>query len=582
MIIELAYRRRLRRSRFGIAFVVPSLRRGGSAGDNHCSTSFVSPWRNPRATFRRARHQGTSRLCSSTESERQSSKSREDTSVDGTAVSTNGRGLAPPPPRSSTAPGRESTTHDVRRTAALVSALLLLALSIREEWIEHNVQVALWILFGVGYTGIVLEDVLQFHKTGAALLMAVAMWTALAVAQPASTNAAPVLAQLSETLSGVAPLLFFLLGAMSIVEIIDSHRGFRIVTDYIRTRNPRLLLWLLSAVTFFMSAVLDNLTTTIVMVSVARQLVPRAYRRLIGAAIVVAANCGGVATPLGDVTTTMLWIGGQISTLATVSDLLLPSLMSLLVSVAVLTPALPTEPQLETHVEERGATDGQPTSTPRLAPRGRLVFVAGVGALLFVPAFKALTGLPPYMGMLSGLGFMWLLTDLLHAGEPERVNLRAPSALSRVDQSSILFFLGILMSVGALESAGALTDLAQRLDAVIGSREWIATIIGLVSSVIDNVPLVAATMGMYDLQAYPRDSPLWQLIAYCAGTGGSILIIGSAAGVAFMGMEKVDFFWYLRHASLSALAGYAAGIAAYLALHSPAVSHWIGGVLGAS
>ena len=580
---DLVYRRRLRRSHLGGAFVVPLLRKAGRTGDNRCTISVTPFWRYPRATSWRALRQGTSRLCSSTESERQSSERRADTSVDGSAASTNGRGPAsPPPPRSSTAPERERTAHDVRRTAALVSALLLLALSIREEWIEHNVQLALWILFGVGYAGIVLEDVLQFHKTGAALLMAVSMWTALAVAQPASTSAAPVLTQLSETLSGVAPLLFFLLGAMSIVEIIDSHRGFRIVTDYIRTRDPRLLLWLLSAVTFFMSAVLDNLTTTIVMVSVARQLVPRAYRRLIGAAIVVAANCGGVATPLGDVTTTMLWIGGQISTLATVSDLLLPSLMSLLVSVAVLTPALPTERQLETHAEEHGATDGQPTSTPKLAPRGRLVFVAGVGALLFVPAFKALTGLPPYMGMLSGLGFMWLLTDLLHAGEPERVNLRAPSALSRVDQSSILFFLGILMSVGALESAGALTDLAQRLDAVIGSREWIATIIGLVSSVIDNVPLVAATMGMYDLQAYPRDSPLWQLIAYCAGTGGSILIIGSAAGVAFMGMEKVDFFWYLRHASLSALVGYAAGIATYLALHSPAVSHWIGGALGAS
>lgn len=322
-----------------------------------------------------------------------------------------------------------------------------------------------------------------------------------------------------------------------------------------------------------MSAVLDNLTTTIVMISVLRQLVPERDRRIFGAAIVIAANCGGVATPLGDVTTTMLWIGGQISTVSTVADLAFPSFVSMFVSLLVLTPAVGNH-LMSDHLAKEDSSAWKRGQT--LAPRGRLVFLSGVGSLLFVPIFKALTGLPPYIGMLLGLGSMWLLTDVLHAGEPERDNLRAPSALTRVDQTSILFFLGILMSVGALDSSGALRHLAERLDSLLPYREVIPTIIGLASSIIDNVPLVAASIGMYDLNAFPRDSQLWQLIAYCAGTGGSILIIGSAAGVAFMGMEKIDFLWYLKKASLPALLGYFAGIATYFAMHSPPYQSVIG------
>ncbi|KAF6004492.1 Na H antiporter [Cyanidiococcus yangmingshanensis] len=397
--------------------------------------------------------------------------------------------------------------------------------------------------------------------------MAVALWTALALSTPTgqtlSASQQQVLEAVGHSIAEVAPLLFFLLGAMSIVEIVDGHRGFRTVTDAIRTRNPVALLWMISLITFFMSAILDNLTTTIVMVSILRQLVPQSTRLLVGAAVVVAANCGGVATPLGDVTTTMLWIGGQITTMATVRDLLLPSFVSLLVSLSIFSPMVAEAARTED-------SSGTQQSLPRLAvaPRGRLIFFCGVASLLFVPIFKAVTDLPPYMGMLLGLGFMWLLTDLLHAGEPERTELRAARALARIDQSSILFFLGILMSVGALESAGALQLLAQWLDSHLPLRELIPTVIGLASSVIDNVPLVAATMGMYELSQHPSDSELWQLIAYCAGTGGSILIIGSAAGVAYMGMEKVGFFWYLRNASLAALAGYFAGILVYLSMHS--------------
>jgi Na+/H+ antiporter NhaD/arsenite permease-like protein len=462
---------------------------------------------------------------------------------------------------------KERSVRDNSRLAALLAMVGVVGALIRVEWVEHNTMQALWILFCSGYAGIILEDILEFHKAGAALLMAVALWSALALASPTTESLAaghqPVLEAVGNSMAEVAPLLFFLLGAMSIVEIVDGHRGFRTVTDAIQTQNPIALLWIISLITFFMSAVLDNLTTTIVMVSILRQLVPPSTRLLVGAAVVVAANCGGVATPLGDVTTTMLWIGGQITTAATIRDLLLPSFISLLVSLSIFSPMVAKAAEAENQSSAR-----QKLEAAGVAPRGRLVFFCGVASLLFVPVFKAATGLPPYMGMLLGLGFMWLLTDLLHAGEPERIELRATRALARIDQSSILFFLGILMSVGALESAGALQQLAGWLDSHLAVRELTPTVIGLASSVIDNVPLVAATMGMYELSQHPADSELWQLIAYCAGTGGSILIIGSAAGVAYMGMEKVGFFWYLRNASIAALAGYFAGILVYLSIHS--------------
>merc|ERR1711871_1694911 len=276
-------------------------------------------------------------------------------------------------------------------------------------------------------------------------------------------------------------------------------------------------------------------------------------RKLFGALIVIAANAGGAWTPIGDVTTTMLWINGQISALPTIISLFLPSLVSVILSTLVLQGQLPEGKEL----------DGENRQTTELAPRGRLVFATGVAGLVSVPLFKATTGLPPYLGVLASLGVLWTLTDAIHAGEREE--LKAPAALSKIDTSGVLFFLGILLSVGALDSAGLLKSIAEFLEKTVSSETILATAIGVASSVIDNVPLVAATMGMYPVSQVPMDASLWQLIAFCAGMGGSIFVIGSAAGVALMGLEKVDFLWYAKKISLSAFAGYLGGIAVYQA-----------------
>uniref|UniRef100_A0A2P2KUN0 D-3-phosphoglycerate dehydrogenaseic n=1 Tax=Rhizophora mucronata TaxID=61149 RepID=A0A2P2KUN0_RHIMU len=420
------------------------------------------------------------------------------------------------------------------------------------------------LLFGIGYAGIVFEESLAFNKSGVGLLMAVSLWVIRSIGAP-STDIA--VSELSHASAEVSEIVFFLLGAMTIVEIVDAHQGFKLVTDNITTRKPRTLLWVVGFVTFFLSAILDNLTSTIVMVSLLRKLVPPSeYRKLLGAVVVIAANAGGAWTPIGDVTTTMLWIHGQISTLPTMKDLLLPSVVSLAVPLALLS--------LTSEVNGKGQDSNSPNilAFEQMAPRGQLVFSVGIGALVFVPMFKALTGLPPFMGMLLGLGVLWILTDAIHYGESERQRLKVPQALSRIDTQGALFFLGILLSVSSLEAAGILRELANYLDSHIPNVELIASAIGVVSAIIDNVPLVAAAMGMYDLSSFPQDCEFWQLVAYCAGTGGSMLVIGSAAGVAFMGMEKVDFFWYLRKVSGFAFAGYAAGIAAYLAVHNSGIS----------
>ncbi|KAL6010418.1 Sodium/proton antiporter 1 [Asimina triloba] len=315
------------------------------------------------------------------------------------------------------------------------------------------------------------------------------------------------------------------------------------------------------ALLFVLGSVLDNLTSTIVMVSLLRKLVPPSeYRKLLGAVVVIAANAGGAWTPIGDVTTTMLWIHGQISTLQTMKDLFVPSVVSLSVPLALMS--------LTSEVNGNGPESSNVLASEQMAPRGQLVFAVGFGALLFVPIFKAVTGLPPYMGILLGLGVLWILTDAIHFGESERQKLKVPQALSRIDTQGALFFLGILLSVSSLEAAGILREIANYLDAHVPNVELIASAVGVVSAIIDNVPLVAATIGMYDLTSFPQDSEFWQLVAYCAGTGGSMLIIGSAAGVAFMGMEKVDFFWYLRKVSGFALAGYTMGIVTYLAVQN--------------
>jgi NhaD family Na+/H+ antiporter len=410
------------------------------------------------------------------------------------------------------------------------------------------------LVFSIGYGAIVFEHNLKINKTASALVMAVLTWMILFLTQGTVHDHNVHL--LGERLNEVSQVILFLLGAMTIVEVIDSHKGFKAITDLIQTNSKKRMLWVLGLVTFFLSAVLDNLTTTIVMVSLLRKLVPDTKeRRLLGAMVVIAANAGGAWTPIGDVTTTMLWINGNITTLNVMKSLFLPSFLSFVVALLLLGWNLKgTYPRLV-----------QRAHTEEVEPGSRLIFYSGLGALIFVPIFKSLTGLPPFMGILISVGFLWLMTDILHASHETRQHLRVPHVLSRIDISSVLFFLGILLCISALDVAGLLGQLAHFLNEKVRNLSLIVTLIGLISAVIDNVPLVAAGMGMYDLQTYPVDSHLWQMLAYCAGTGGSILVIGSAAGVALMGMEKVDFMWYLKKVSLIALISYLTGVAIFLA-----------------
>lgn len=412
---------------------------------------------------------------------------------------------------------------------------------------------ALWmtILFLIGYALITIEHVIKVNKTAVALLMAIACWSLqFANLQCAGESR---LTCFVEHLSNVSQIIFFLLGALAIVEIMSIHNSFKVISDYIHVDSKKKMLWILGIVTFFLSAILDNLTTTIVMVALLRRLVAKSEDRLIvGGAVVIAANAGGAWTPIGDVTTTMLWIGGQLSVEQMMLHLFIPSVVCLVVSLLILSLYL------------KGDFSPNPIDEKQtIQPFGKRVFFLGIGSLVFVPIFKLLTGLPPFMGVLFGLAVLWVVTDLVHSSDG-RSDLKLPHALSRVDLSSTLFFLGILLSVDALTSANLLSQLALWLDKHVGNTTVIAGLIGLASAIVDNVPLVAASMGMYDLTHYPKDSRFWELVAYCAGTGGSILVIGSAAGVVFMGMEKVDFFWYLKRISLAALLGYLAGIGAYL------------------
>jgi Na+/H+ antiporter NhaD/arsenite permease-like protein len=391
------------------------------------------------------------------------------------------------------------------------------------------------IVFVVGYIAIALEHPIKINKTASALLAGVICWTLHAL----SSDPEGVKTELSHHLASISEILFFLMGAMTIVELVDAYQGFRIITDRINTKNPKVLLWLICFVTFFLSSILDNLTTSIVMISLIRKLIPNKEMRMFFAGmIIIAANAGGAWAPIGDVTTTMLWIGGQISTVNIMKVLFIPIIMCLLVPLIWLSFTL----------------------------KGELGERKGVGALVFVPVFKTITHLPPYIGMLLGLGVIWVVSELInpHADEAARKPYTAAGALSRIDSSSVLFFLGILLAVSALESMEILHHFASFLDKSLGDNRIIITMIGLLSAIVDNVPLVAASMGMYSLEMYPQDHLIWEYLAYCAGTGGSILIIGSAAGVAVMGMEKIDFIWYLKRISLIAMLGYFAGAGCYL------------------
>lgn len=409
-------------------------------------------------------------------------------------------------------------------------------------------------IFVIGYFFIAVEHFTHINKATCALLMAIFCWVIQFASKGFTT--AENHEFLGHHLSNISQIIFFLLGAIIIVEVIDSYKGFTVVSDLFHTKSKRKLLWMTGFLTFFLSSVLDNLTTTIVMVSLLRKIIPENEDRLIiGGAIVIAANAGGAWTPIGDVTTTMLWIGGQITSFSIMKGLFLPSIGCLIASLIIF------------HFMLKGNFSEKSLSYDKGHPSNlsTLIFCLGIGALIFVPIFKSLTGLPPFMGILLGLGVIWLVTDIISIMYPEGDHPKVQTVMSKVDISGIFFFLGILLCINALETAGILENFARWLDKQIPNVNIYATLLGLVSAIIDNVPLVAASMGMYDLSQYPTDSSFWKLVAYCAGTGGSILVIGSAAGIVFMGLEKkVDFFWYLKRISFPALVGYFAGIIIYL------------------
>ena len=421
------------------------------------------------------------------------------------------------------------------------------------------------VIFVLGYLAIALEHPIKVDKAASALITGVLVWT-LFVLSGADQH---FIEQLLHHLSEISSILFFLLGAMTIVELVDAHEGFSIITDKITTKNRVKLLWIVSVLTFFFSAALDNLTTTIVMVSLLRKLIDDKYERWFFAGIVVvSANAGGAWSPIGDVTTTMLWIGGQLTTMTIIKTLIVPSIVAMMVPLTVLSFTMKGE--IVRPVEVGNEDDSDPTT----AFERNLIFFLGVAGLLFVPVFKTLTHLPPFMGMMLSLGVLWLVTEIIHRSKnkADKSQLSVIGVLRKIDTASVLFFLGILLAVAGLQSAGHLAVMAQNLNEWFGGDIYaINIVIGLLSAIVDNVPLVAGSMGMYEITSvgnFAQDGVFWQFLAFCAGTGGSALIIGSAAGVAAMGLEKIDFVWYLKKISILALLGYFAGAGTYILMQS--------------
>ena len=422
------------------------------------------------------------------------------------------------------------------------------------------------VIFVLGYLAIALEHPIKVDKAASALITGVLVWT-LFVLSGADQHF--IEEQLLHHLSEISSILFFLLGAMTIVELVDAHEGFSIITDKITTKNRVKLLWIVSVLTFFFSAALDNLTTTIVMVSLLRKLIDDKYERWFFAGIVVvAANAGGAWSPIGDVTTTMLWIGGQLTTMTIIKTLIVPSIVAMMVPLTVLSFTMKGE--IVRPVEVGNEEDSDPTT----AFERNLIFFLGVAGLLFVPIFKTITHLPPFMGMMLSLGVLWLVTEIIHRSKnkADKSQLSVIGVLRKIDTASVLFFLGILLAVAGLQSAGHLAVMAQNLNEWFGGDIYaINIVIGLLSAIVDNVPLVAGSMGMYEITSvgnFAQDGVFWQFLAFCAGTGGSALIIGSAAGVAAMGLEKIDFVWYLKKISILALLGYFAGAGTYILMQS--------------
>ena len=416
------------------------------------------------------------------------------------------------------------------------------------------------IIFTLGYLAITLEQTIKINKTATALMTAVLCWT-LIISN--ASNKELIIEQLSHHLSSISEIVFFLLGAMTIVEIIDAHDGFQNITERIKTNHKTKLIWLISVITFFLSAVLDNLTSTIVMMSILNKLIEdKKTKWLLLGLVIISSNAGGAFSPIGDVTTTMLWIGGQISPLNIMKQTFLASLVCMVVPTLMINYMIKGKIELRANVEN--SLNFNTNSFER-----NLIFYVGIGCLLFVPIFKTLTHLPPYMGMFLSLGIIWTLTELIHNKKHvnEKGILSVSHALRKIDTPSILFFFGILLSIASLEVVGVLPQMASTLNSSIGNLNLVAICIGLLSAVFDNVPLVAALQSMYSLNDYPQDHYFWELLAFTAGTGGSCLIIGSAAGVAVMGIEKIDFFWYLKKISWIALIGFMAGVATFLIQH---------------
>ncbi len=425
-------------------------------------------------------------------------------------------------------------------------------------------------VFIIGYLAIALEHNIKINKSAPALIIGVLCWTIYIMMTDKPHH--EVFEELNHYLSEISGVLFFLLGAMTIVELIDAHEGFEPITKRIKLKSSVQLLWVIGILTFFLSALLDNLTTTIVMISILRKLIKSDSQRMTFVGLVViSANAGGAWSPIGDVTTTMLWIKGLITTHSIILNLIVPSLICLLVPILLFVIQIKKAERVESNqtndLEENGRIK---LSHAKISFVSRfekiIVLILGVGGLVFVPIFKYITHLPPFMGILFSLGVMWLVTEILHKDKNDEAKdpLSVMGVLTRVDVPSVLFFFGILVAISSMQATGILADLALWLDQSVGNNYIIAILLGLLSSIVDNVPLVAAAMGMY---TFPTDHNMWQFIAYCAGTGGSVLIIGSAAGVAAMGMEKISFGWYVRKISLIALAGYLAGALYYIALH---------------
>jgi Na+/H+ antiporter NhaD/arsenite permease-like protein len=448
-------------------------------------------------------------------------------------------------------------------------------------------EIAIVVVFVLGYLAIALEHPLHVDKAASALILGVLCWALFVLgvdaipsfldheyslfqeenSMLAANEFKPMFLEhrLLHHLSEIASILFFLMGAMAIVETVDAHEGFRVITDKIKTTNKVKLLWILSILTFFFSAVLDNLTTTIVMVSLLRKLIDdKKTRWFFVGFLVIAANAGGAWSPIGDVTTTMLWIKKQLpSTPYIIQHLILPSLTTVLVPLLFLTFRMKgnvTRPAARgAHEEENPASDKERMT----------IFILGVAGLLFVPVFKTVTHLPPFMGMMLSLGVIWIVTEIMHKRKTieARKQLNVLWVLRKIDTGSVLFFLGILLGVAALQEAGLLREVAGWLDTTVGNIYAIDLTIGLLSAIVDNVPLVAAAQGMYPIATegvFAANGDFWLFLAYCAGTGGSALIIGSAAGVAAMGLERIDFIWYMKNLSLLAVLGYLAGAGVFI------------------